>query len=79
MSMKFDTPFDRWMRANDIRPLRLARKAHLSRPTILRLRKGSPGTERTRIKVLAAFSTLKQRKVTEADVWGKGITDQRFQ
>jgi hypothetical protein len=78
MGMTFDTPFDRWMRANGIRPLRLARKANLSRPTILRLRKGGLGTARTRAKVLLACSTLKRKSVTEAELWGKSIADRRF-
>ena len=79
MGMTFDTPFDRWIRANGIRPLRLARKAHVSRPTILRLRKGSLGTARTRAKVLTACSSLKQRTVTEAELFGTSIATHRFQ
>lgn len=43
MPMKFDAPFDRRLRAHGIRPLWVARKANLSRPTILRMRKGSLG------------------------------------
>lgn len=70
MGTAFDTPFDRWMRANSIRPLRLARKAHLSRPTILRFRKGSLGTARTRGKLLAACFALKRRPVTELELFG---------
>jgi len=72
MPMKFDSPFDRWLRAHGIRPLRLARKANLSRPTILRVRKGSLGSARTRAKLVAACSTLKGRRVTEAELFGMG-------
>ncbi len=58
------------MRANGIRPLRLSRKAELSRPTILRIRKGGLGSARTRAKLLAACSAMKRRPVTEAELFG---------
>jgi hypothetical protein len=72
MPMRFDTTFDRWLRAHDIRPLRLARKANLSRPTILRLRKGSLGAARTSARLVAACSALVGRRVTEAELFGIG-------
>jgi hypothetical protein len=70
MPMKFDTPFDRWLRAHGIGPLRLARKANVSRPTILRMRKGSLGSARTRAKLVAACSTLIGRRITESELFG---------
>jgi hypothetical protein len=72
MPMRFDTTFDRWLRTHDIRPLRLARKANLSRPTILRLRKGSLGSARTSARLVAACSALVGRRVTEAELFGIG-------
>jgi hypothetical protein len=69
MPIKFDTPFDRWLRAHGIRPLRLARRANVSRPTILRMRKGGLGSARTRAKLVAACSTLVGRRVTEAELF----------
>jgi hypothetical protein len=70
MAMEFDTPFDRWLRAQGIRPARLARKAKLSRPTILRMRKGSLGRAGTRTKLVAACSAFVGRRVTEAELLG---------
>ena len=71
MGTKFETPFDRWMRANGIRPLTLALKARLSRPTVLRIRKGVLGTARTRTKLLVACSALVNRRVTELELFEK--------
>jgi len=67
--MEFDTPFDRWLRANDIRPLRLSQKAKVSRPTVLRFRKGSLGRAATRAKVVAACSTFVGRRVMESELF----------
>ena len=72
MGTKFDSPFDRWMRANDIRPLRLAKRANVSRPTILRVRKGSLGSVGTRAKLIAACSALMGRRVTESELFWIG-------
>jgi hypothetical protein len=69
MPMEFDSPFDRWMRAHDIRPLRLSQKTNVSKPTILRMRKGSLGRAATRAKVVAACSTLVGRRVTEPELF----------
>jgi hypothetical protein len=69
MPMKFDTPFDRWLRANDIRPRRLAREADVSRPTVLRIRKGSLGRRGTRTKLVVACSTLVGRRLTESELF----------
>lgn len=70
MPMQFDTPFDRWLRAHGIRPARLARKAKLSRPTVLRMRKGSLGRAGTRARLVAACSALIGRRVTESELFG---------
>lgn len=70
MPMEFKTPFDRWLRAHGVRPALLARKAKLSRPTVLRLRKGSPGRAGTRARLAAACSALIGRRVKEAEVFG---------
>lgn len=72
MPMEFDAPFDRWMRARDIRPLRLSQKANVSRPTILRMRKGSLGRAATRAKLVAACSRIVGRRVTESELFGIG-------
>jgi hypothetical protein len=72
MSMEFDTPFDRWLRAHGIGPLRLARKAKLSRLTVFRLRKGSVGRAGTRAKLVAACSAFTGRRVTESELFGIG-------
>jgi len=69
MPTGFDTPFDRWMRAHGVRPLRLSQKAELSRPTILRMRKGSLGSPRTRAKLIAACSAISRRPVAESDLF----------
>ena len=69
MPMELDTPFDRWLRANHIRPLRLSLKAKLSRPTIFRFRKGSLGRAATRAKLVAACSSLVGRRVTESELF----------
>jgi hypothetical protein len=69
MRNRFETPFDRWLQVHGIRPLALSRKANLSRPTILRIRKGSLGTARTRAKLLAACSALKCRRLTESELF----------
>lgn len=69
MPMKLDTQFDRWLRAQGIQPARLARKAKLSRPTVLRLRKGSLGRAGTRARLAAACSALIGRRVTEAELF----------
>jgi len=79
MRAAFDTPFDCWMKANDVRPLHLARKAEVSRPTILRLRKGSLGSARTRAKIAAACSAIKRRPVSQAEIFfGVSTSAQRF-
>jgi hypothetical protein len=70
MGLKFDTPFDRWIRAHDIRPLRLSRKAEISRPTVLRMRKGGLGSARTRANLVAACSSLVRRRVKESELFG---------
>jgi hypothetical protein len=72
MPMKFDTPFDKWLRANGIRPRRLARKADLSRPTVLRMRKGSLGRAATRAKLVVACSTFVGRRVTQSEIFWIG-------
>jgi hypothetical protein len=72
MSMDFDTPFDRWLHAHGIGPLRLARKARLSRLTVFRLRKGSLGRAGTRAKLVAACSAFNGRPVTESELFGIG-------
>jgi hypothetical protein len=69
MPMEFDAPFDRWVRANDIRPLRLSQKAKVSRPTVLRFRKGSLGRAATRDKLVAACSMIVGRRVTESELF----------
>jgi hypothetical protein len=48
----------------------LGADASLSRPTILRIRKGSLGTARTRAKLLAACSAFKRRRLTESELFG---------
>ena len=68
--MEFDTPFDKWLRAHGIGPLRLARKAKLSRLTVFRLRKGGLGTPATRAKLAAACSAFNGRRVTELELFG---------
>lgn len=70
MPTRFDTPFDRWMQAHGVRPLRLAQKAELSRPTILRIRKGGLGSARSRAKLVAACSALTRRRLTETELFG---------
>ncbi len=70
MPMELDTPFDRWLRVHDIRPARLARKAKLSRPTVLRMRKGSLGRAGTRARIVAACSALIGRRATESELFG---------
>lgn len=72
MPMRFDTPFDAWMRANGVGPLRLSQKANLSRPTILRIRKGSLGRTATRAKLVAACSLLIGRRVKESELFWIG-------
>ena len=72
MRMEFDTPFDRWLRAHSIRPLWVARKSRLSRPTVFRLRKGSLGRQTTRAKLVAACSALMGRRVTESELFWIG-------
>lgn len=72
MPMEFDTPFDRWLRAHDIRPRRLARGADVSRPTVLRIRKGSLGRAATRAKLAATCSTIVGRRVTESELFWIG-------
>lgn len=72
MPMEFDTPFDRWLRANEIRPRRLAREADVSRPTVLRIRKGSLGRAATRAKLAATCSTFIGRRVTESGLFWIG-------
>jgi hypothetical protein len=69
MPTKFDTPFDRSLRAHGIRPLWVARRAKLSRPTVLRMRKGSIGRPVTRAKLVAACSELIGRRVTESELF----------
>jgi len=61
---------DSRLRAHDIRPLRLSRKANVSRPTILRFRKGALGSARTSARLVAACSALAARRVTEAELFG---------
>ena len=75
--MEFDAPFDRWLRAHSIRPLWVARKANLSRPTVLRIRKGSLGRARTRSKLVAACSAFVARRVTESELFSIGGRDPR--
>ena len=70
MGTTFDTPFDRFMRAHRIRPLELARKAKVSRPTVFRARKGSVGRAGTRAKLVAACSAFVKRRVTEVELFG---------
>lgn len=70
MPMEFNTPFDRWLRAHGVRPALLARKAKLSRPTVLRLRKGSVGGAGTRARLAAACSALIGRRAKEAELFG---------
>ena len=70
MPMELDTQFDRWLSAHGVRSARLARKAKLSRPTILRMRKGSLGRAGTRDRLVAACSALVGRRVTEAELFG---------
>jgi hypothetical protein len=72
MRMQFDTPFDVWLRANDIRPRKLARKANVSRPTLLRMRKGSIGRAATRAQLVTACSALIGRRVTESELFWTG-------
>jgi hypothetical protein len=72
MPMEFDTAFDEWLRAHGIRPRRLALKAGLSRPTILRLRKGSLGRAGTRARLVAACSAFIGRRVTESELFWVG-------
>jgi hypothetical protein len=74
MRMQFDTPFDRWLRANGIRPRRLAQEADVSRPTVLRIRKGSLGRSATRSKLVAACSRIVRRRVTELELFWEGGT-----
>jgi hypothetical protein len=69
MPMEFDAQFDRWLRGNDIRPLRLSQNARISRPTILRLRQGSLGRAATREKLVAACSRILGRRVTESELF----------
>jgi hypothetical protein len=57
------------MRAHDIRPLRLSLKTNVSRPTILRMRKGSLGRATTRARLVAACSRMVGRRVTEAELF----------
>lgn len=70
MRANFDTPFDRWLQENGVRPLHLAQRARLSRPTVLRIRKGSRGSDRTRAKLVAACCSLGQKRLTEAELFG---------
>ena len=70
MPMELDTQFDRWLRAHGVRSARLARKAKLSRPTVLRMRKGSLGSARTRANLVAACSSLVRRRVKESELFG---------
>jgi hypothetical protein len=72
MPMEFDTPFDQWLRAHGIRPRRLAQKANVSRPTILRMRRGSLGRAGTRTKLVLACSALIGRRVTESALFWIG-------
>jgi hypothetical protein len=76
--MQFDTPFDRWLRANGIRPRRLAREADVSRPTVFRIRQGSLGRAATRDKLVAACSRIVRRRVTESELFfGLEVADRR--
>jgi len=72
MRMRFDTPFDRWLRVSGITPRRLALEADVSRPTVLRMRKGSIGRAATRAKLAAACSALIGRRVTESELFWTG-------
>ena len=72
MRMQFDTPFDRWLRVNAITPRRLAREAEVSRPTVLRIRKGSLGRTATRDKLVAACSRTVGRRITESELFWIG-------
>jgi hypothetical protein len=72
MQMEFDTPFDRWLRANDVKPARLARKANVSRPTVFRMRKGSLGRAATRAKIAAGCSRIVGRRVTDSELFWSG-------
>lgn len=75
IAMEFDTSFDRWLRAHGIGPLRLARKARLSRLTVFRLRKGSLGRASTRVKLAAACSAFTGRRVTEVELFATEVND----
>jgi len=72
MPTEFDTPFDRWLRVQGIRPLWVARKARLSRPTVLRMRKGSLERAGTRARLVAACTALVGRRVTESELFRIG-------
>jgi hypothetical protein len=68
-----ETPFESWLRANEIKPLWLARKSGISRQTILRLRKGvARGTPRTRRDLATACAALTHRAVTAEELFGDG-------
>lgn len=70
--MKFDTPFDQWLRVNKVRPRRLAREADVSRPTVLRIRQGHLGRAGTRSKLVTACSRIVRRRVTEMELFWIG-------
>jgi len=71
-NMRYDTPLDSWLRANGIKPFRLARKSGMSRQTISRLRRGlGSGTPRTRQKLIAACAALIRRPVTAVELFGE--------
>jgi transcriptional regulator with XRE-family HTH domain len=73
MSSRYDTPFDAWLRANEIKPLCLAQKSGISRQTISRLRRGSGrGTARTRRDLATACAALTRQPVTPEELFGDG-------
>jgi hypothetical protein len=72
-TVRYDTPFDSWLRANEIKPLCLARKSGISRQTISRLRRGvGCGTLRTRRDLVTACAALSRQSVTADELFGDG-------
>jgi hypothetical protein len=68
---RYDTPFDSWLRANEIKPVWLARKSGITRQTISRLRSGaSRGTPRTRRDLVMACTALARKAVTAIELFG---------
>jgi hypothetical protein len=71
MPHRYETPFDCWLRANEIKPLWLARKSGISRQTISRIRRGlSLGTPRTRRDLIAACTALTRQVITVEELFG---------